>query len=336
MRIKLQWLAGAFAVAAAVLQGAANAQDVVPATMQPHPSEIMPKAAQALMLSVTAAGDHLVAVGSRGQVLLSNDGSNWTQVETPVRSALTAVTFVSADEGWAVGHDATILHTTDGGKTWTLQGYDPQLQKPLLSVLFTDRNDGIAIGAFGLYETTADGGLHWTRLDPGKDDPAILQDALHLYSIRRLGSGALFIAGEQGTVALSTDNGTTWSKLPSPYDGTFFGAVPVGEHGVLVCGLRGNAYMAPNADTPTPTWQKLDTGTTDSLFGCAAAGDDRVAMVGLNGTLLLADTRNGTVTRADSGVDSTLSGVAAWHSGLVVVGEPGVHDVSLNSVSLNK
>src|SRR6188508_1575182 len=34
---------------------------------------------------------------------------------------LTAVTFVNADRGWAVGDRGVVWHTGDGGRTWKLQ-----------------------------------------------------------------------------------------------------------------------------------------------------------------------------------------------------------------------
>src|SRR5690242_18100236 len=34
---------------------------------------------------------------------------------------LTAVTFLDADRGWAVGDRGVIWHTTDGGRSWKLQ-----------------------------------------------------------------------------------------------------------------------------------------------------------------------------------------------------------------------
>jgi photosystem II stability/assembly factor-like uncharacterized protein len=307
----------------ACMPAALAAQDEAAAVaIKPRPAEIMPNAARSLMLDVQRAGDHLVAVGSRGQILLSNDGRQWKQVETPVRATLTAVMFADSQQGWAVGHDATILRTLDGGGSWALQNFQPELNKPFLSVLFLDANRGFAVGAFGLFDKTTDGGAHWSAVDA----PAILGDGLHLYAIRKLGNGNLFIAGEQGLLGLSTDGGATWTKLTSPYEGTFFGAVPVGANGVVVCGLRGNAWSA--TDAAAPKWQKLDTGTNDSLFGCAAAGGGRVAMAGLNGTMLLADMQSGKVAHLDSGVDSTLSGVTSWKSGLVYVGESGIRELS--------
>src|SRR5690606_5595684 len=124
----------------ALLLGLALAPAVQAAdeTVAPKPAEIAPKSAQALLTAIDAAGDRLVAVGSRGHIPLSTDGGAlWKQVAVPVRGLLTDVRFVDAQTGWAVGHDATILKTTDGGDSWTLQNFDAS-QEPLLTLYPVD------------------------------------------------------------------------------------------------------------------------------------------------------------------------------------------------------
>jgi photosystem II stability/assembly factor-like uncharacterized protein len=76
-----------------------------------------------LLLSVARAGDRLVAVGEFGHVALSDDnGATWRQAtKVPTQSTLTSVVFIDAKTGWAAGHDKTILLTTDGGETWSIQ-----------------------------------------------------------------------------------------------------------------------------------------------------------------------------------------------------------------------
>ena len=61
----------------------------------------------------------------------------------------------------AVGHDTTILHSTDSGLTWEIQFQDPEREMPLLDVLFINESEGFAIGAYGTYLTTFDGGKNW-------------------------------------------------------------------------------------------------------------------------------------------------------------------------------
>lgn len=80
------------------------------------------KAASSLLLDVASAGERLVAVGERGHIILSDDeGYTWSQASVPVITTITSVYFVNTTTGWAVGHDAVVLHTEDSGKTWTKQ-----------------------------------------------------------------------------------------------------------------------------------------------------------------------------------------------------------------------
>jgi photosystem II stability/assembly factor-like uncharacterized protein len=297
---------------------AADAPATVPVSVKPRPAEIMPRATQALVMGVVDTGEHLIAVGDHGEILASNDGRKWAQVEVPVRSPLTAVSFADAKNGWVVGHDTVILHTSDGGKTWTLQNFQPELENPFLGVLALDKDHAIAVGAYGLIYSTADGGGTWAPVE----SPVIKDAGLHMYSIVKLGNGDLFIAGEQGLLLGSSDTGKTWSKLKSPYEGTFFGAVPLGDKGALVCGLRGNAFIS--RDVRGGKWDKVATTAPTSLFGCRKLDDKTVAMVGLNGIIQLVDTGSGAARNLKSPGDTPYSDVVPFKGGLVLVGESGI------------
>ncbi len=300
---------------------APDAPATLPVSIKPRPAEIMPRAAQALVMGVVNTGEHLIAVGDHGEILASNDGRNWAQLPVPVNAPLSAISFSDAQDGWVVGHDAVILHSRDGGKTWTLQNFQPQLEKPFLSVLAIDKDHAYAVGAYGLFYKTVDGGGTWSEVAA----PAVRGDELHLYSIRKLGNGDLFVVGEQGLMGLSSDGGKTWNKLKSPYEGTYFGAVPVGSKGALVCGLRGNAYLT--SDVRAGKWQKIDTTAPTSLFGCEAVDAGTVAMVGLNGIIQLVDTATGKARNLKSPGDTPYSDVVPFKGGLVLVGESGIQHV---------
>ncbi len=96
------------------------AQDIAVSSQKPAiKSE---KVAKSLLQDITRVGDRLVVVGERGHIATSDDnGKTWQQAEVPTRATINAVFFISPTEGWAVGHDALVLHTTDGGKTWVIQ-----------------------------------------------------------------------------------------------------------------------------------------------------------------------------------------------------------------------
>ena len=321
---KIFGMFGAAAFAAAVVFSA-QAQDeeggeggeAPAAEVKPRPAEKMPLTPKSLLLDVTKAGETFVAVGDRGAVILSADGQNWEQVDVPVRAALTAVHFPDPQHGWAVGHDAAIVATADGGKTWTLQHFRPDLEKPLLDVLFLDASRGFAVGAYGLLLQTGDGGKTGAELDA----PSIREEEMHFNARTRLGNGNLFIAGESGMLAVSADEGRTWSKLGSPYDSSYFGALPVGDKGALVYGLRGNAYVTQ--DVRSNRWTKLETHSVASMFGgTVLPGGERV-MVGLNGVIFLADAE-GKVRSLQTPTGTPLSAAIPHNGGLLAVGESGV------------
>ena len=138
------------------------------------------KIASTLLLDVTSAGSRLVAVGQRGHIIYSDDqGKSWTQAKVPTRSLLTAVYFVDAQHGWAVGHDTQILASTDGGATWTLQYEELERESPLINVWFENLERGIAVGAYGTLLETTDGGKNWEDISDLLDN----EDGVHLNSI---------------------------------------------------------------------------------------------------------------------------------------------------------
>ncbi|MGH8453179.1 MAG: WD40/YVTN/BNR-like repeat-containing protein, partial [Nevskiales bacterium] len=260
--------------AAPAAASASPAAEAAPAKAEP--AEMLAKATQSRMLDVVHTGDAYVAVGERGHIVHSTDGKTWTQSPSPVRSTLTTVFFADAKNGWAGGHDASIVATRDGGKTWTLQLWAPELNVPVLDLYFFDAQRGIAVGAYGFYRTTADGGTTWTEAEN-----AATTDEWHFNGITRLADSSLLLVGETGGVAHSKDEGVTWTKLESPYEGTFFGALPHGLTGAILYGLRGSVYVIENVATATPaSWRKLETGTFQSVLGGTAASDGGLVMVG--------------------------------------------------------
>jgi photosystem II stability/assembly factor-like uncharacterized protein len=326
--------AGVRGLALALVVTAALAQDApIPAAgaaardRLPRPAEMAPRATTTLLLGIARADGRLVVVGDRGIILTSGDGAKWEQVASPVHATLTAVSFVDAQHGWIVGHDATILHTADGGRTWALQNFRPEDNKPLLGVLGLDAQRAYAIGAYGLFLATADGGKTWSQVDA----PELLADGLHANAMIRLGNGQLFVAGETGLLGLSPD-GASWQRLKLPYEGSLFGALPRGEKGALVFGLRGNVYASD--DVAAGKWTRVDTQTLQSMFGGALLPDGAAVLVGADGEVLRVDA-NGSAekVRGAAGEHSsgTLAGVLPLDGGaLLVVGENGVGTLKPN------
>lgn len=190
------------------------------------PSASMPSPQTQPLLSITRAGQRLVGVGMRGLILLSDDdGKHWQQRPSPVATDLIAAAFPTPLQGWVVGHNNVVLHTADGGLSWTKQldgrraaivleadylerirAGDTSLQPfldqlvlndkagpslPLLSVWFKDALHGTAVGAFGMVIRTDDGGKTWHPWLEHVDNPQFL----HLNAIVEI-DGEIYIAAE--------------------------------------------------------------------------------------------------------------------------------------------
>lgn len=240
-------------------------------------SELARLARNSLLLDITRAGGRLVTVGERGHVLISDDeGQTWNQKQVPTRSQLTAVYFPDEKNGWAVGHDAVILYTNDGGDTWALQHKDKQYDDPLLDVWFKDQYNGFAIGAYGLFLSTDNGGISWDKRQISDDD-------FHLNAIASISDNELFIAAEQGHLYHSTDGGFSWSELESPYAGSFFGITSISEGSLLLYGLRGNLYRSNDKGK---NWEKIETSTEASLIDALVQENGIIHIVGLGGNIL--------------------------------------------------
>ena len=249
------------------------------ATAQQLESVLAPLAQKSLILDIAWAGERLVAVGERGHVLLSDDaGEQWRQVTVPTRAALTAVFFTDARTGFAVGHDAVVLRSTDRGETWQLVHVDAEEEAPLLDVFFFDAQRGLAVGAYAYFLKTEDGGRSW-ELSAINDE-----DDFHLNAISPAPSGDLFIAAEAGFIYHSSDAAATWASLESPYEGSFFGALSDTDNELLVFGLRGNLYRSTDAGEE---WQRIELGTQAMLTDAARLPDGRRVIVGLEGMVLI-------------------------------------------------
>ncbi len=212
-------------------------------------SELAPLAAKSLLLDVTRAGDRLVAVGDRGHVLLSDDeGKTWRQVIVPTRAMLTGVSFGDAQHGWAVGHEGVILATTDGGQTWAHQEPAQDLDTIFLDVFFSDPLHGLVVGAYGKCLLTMDGGKSWSA-------GAAIPDEVHVNQIAPTTTDTVWLAGEAGTLLSSSDARTAWRKCFVPYEGSLFGALPLGDRALLTYGLRGHVFVSTDAGA---NWSERD------------------------------------------------------------------------------
>ncbi len=303
-------------------------------------SIIAPKAKDSLLLDIQKLpSGRLVTVGERGHILTSDDqGQTWQQKQTPTRNDLTSVDFYDDQWGVAVGYQQVVLITKDGGETWA-QTYiaEDSIEFPaLFDVEFIELNKIIAVGAFGLYLESSDGGANWKERQV--DSLADFYGGFsHFYGlVHQAGSKNLYLAGEKyvanetadgeevssGLLAVSRNNGLTWSKINSPYDGSFFGVTVAPNKAVYAYGLKGNLFRSNNYGI---SWQKINVATNSGLHAIEFINDEWFS-VGTSGTLL----GSSLPVQQRGDLKGRAAIVATDEDTLVIVGEGGAEIVKLS------
>ncbi|MFK8013294.1 MAG: WD40/YVTN/BNR-like repeat-containing protein [Marinicellaceae bacterium] len=240
-------------------------------------AEIMPKFTDTLYLGAETNGTIEIAVGERGHIAVSDDyGASWIQAKNvPTRTTLTAISMVN-NHSWAVGHDTTVLYSSDNGITWTKQFEDKERQMPLLDVLFINESEGFAVGAYGTYLTTMDGGKNWN------DSLIYTDEDYHINKIIQVDEFKLFAVAEAGKAYRSFDLGKNWESLDMPYKGSMFGAVYF-DNQIITYGLRGNVLVSDDFGS---TFEQIESPIQNSLFASEHTFNNKLLIVGANGSVL--------------------------------------------------
>lgn len=338
------WRAGWAATLCATLLASAAAVAAPVGPAAERPAVMVQRPASAVLLGAASAGPRTVAVGERGILIVSDDGgAQWRQVALPTSVTLTAVRFADARHGVAVGHGGTVLTSADGGDTWTRRLDGPRLaqlalqaaqrngdavrirdaerlvaegaDKPFLDVLVWDAKRYLAVGAFGIAFATDDGGQSWTSWMDRLPNPK----AMHLYVARRVGDTVL-LAGEQGLLMRSTDNGASFQPLTSPYQGSWFTGEILGQD-IVLAGLRGNIWRSADGGQQ---WAQI-TNPRPASITASLPSSDAVLLANQAGQVLRL--QGGELKALDAALQAPLAGLVVSGDRLMGLGVAGIKPV---------
>ena len=106
----------------------------------------------------------------------------------------------------------------------------------------------------------------------------------HFNTLMLSKTGELWVAGEQGTVLVSSDEGESWTAKKIDYDGSIFALAEAPEtRPVVALGLRGNAFRLPfGADQ----WEQVDTNLRETFSGAVVLSDGSIVVVGSRGIMV--------------------------------------------------
>lgn len=247
------------------------------------------------------------AVGDNGLLVTTNDGgAKWeTQVLEEVKESksgeadlyiiLWDVFFVNEKMGWISGDmfkgSGAILHTKDGGKTWSRQSSGSAY--PLYAIYFLDEKNGWAVGENNTILGTQTGGSKWVPLATGKANAEVGGGDPGLWDVHFVNLKKGWVVGASGTIKMTEDGGKTWVTQASGIQGSDkslmitdsnLSAVDfvnettgwaVGEGGVIL-----------NTTDGGKTWTLQNSGVTEWLHGVDFVSETEGFATGEYGTIL--------------------------------------------------
>jgi photosystem II stability/assembly factor-like uncharacterized protein len=136
----------------------------------------------------------------------------WEPVNYKEDLNLTDVFFASDDVGWVTGEHGTILHTKDGGNTWTPQlGGDPQSAEEQINTLrFADGTHGWANQGKNKLLRTTDG-ENWEEIGKLGGNYGYWSDYVFISA-----NVGIQIRQQPHDIARTEDSGKTWKEAAPP------------------------------------------------------------------------------------------------------------------------
>ena len=318
-----------------------------------------------LINALENVGGRIYGVGVHGIIIFSDDnGETWTQADSvPTQNTLTDISCSTEQLCWATGHDATILHSNDSGKTWNIQYIDIDFDAPLLSIHMYDDNNGIAIGAFALSLRTSNRGESWDYLFVTDDEfqPHLNYTYGDEQAWRKSSKSEGYAVGELGKYYVSDDQGLNWLEIDTGYFGSFWSGIKVDNGQSLLLGMSGKLTLATliDRDENPPedkevyvacyesglyvdeckvyVFDNLFIGTKNSLTNAILLDDGRIAMSGNGGAISIVDLHRNrdiqTCVRADRLSNTSI--IQLNNDEYLLAGESGVRKHSMRQCEDN-
>lgn len=262
-----------------------------------------------------------LVVGQDGVIYrTSNGGSTWELIEKGSTPIFRAIDFFDENTGVAVGRYGVIRRTTDKGLTW----HDPDLneaEEQLFGLHIFDESFACAVGE-GTIVTTTDAGLTWksqsypypdwllgvhfvTRTKGfiaaangkiyGSTDAGVTWNEVATLSPPEILRSIAFademngvVVGDIGTVAHTTDGGSSWTKndLGEAYLNSLFAVSFVDSETGYAGGDGGMILKTTDAGI---TWERQNSVTQHRILGMHFLTEDMAAITGAFSMIITTD-----------------------------------------------
>lgn len=183
------------------------------------------------------------------------------------RRDLNAVFFADSKRGWTAGDNGSVLHTTDGGRSWTEQRI--ATTDDINDIYFLDKEDGYLLAGNRIFNTR-DGGKTWNEMR--KFLPTDFDGALpELYSIRFADKKRGWVVGSvsrrdvvvDSLVLHTDDGGVVWQRQREPGRSELIHLDFVGDERGWIVGASG---MILHTRDKGRTWIRQRSNTNATLY----------------------------------------------------------------------
>ena len=210
----------------------------------------------------TAAKCH--AVGDGGLYLRTSDGgATWHYEQVGEGVNLNALAFADSVHGLIVGGNGAVFRTADGGATWQASVTPTAAGLGDVSLLATGQAWAVTADSAVVFSST-DWGKTWTS------HPSARPAGFHAISMLTPTTG--MAVGLSGLVAGTTDGGTTWTDVATPFPGwadLYALSFADAQHG-WAAGQAGNMIRTTDGGNH---WQAVDSKLTADILALHFAGD---------------------------------------------------------------
>jgi len=230
---------------------------------------------------------------------------------------------------WAVGDYGKVIHSADGGATWSKQHLDSKLH--LQDVAAWDAQRLVAVGNGGAVFVSADGGGNWAARRPD----VLPKTNDKLLRVKAYPGGRAWAVGEMGALLVSGDYGNTWERRRDAQDTAFNDVAMLGDSAGWVVGEGGIMLRSQDGGA---SWSVLPPVVKSSLMAIAFRDAANGVAVGLEGVILVTRDGGGTWTRVAAASESDPNSEVKLHfydvawdaagSRWLVVGDQGAYVTS--------
>jgi photosystem II stability/assembly factor-like uncharacterized protein len=141
-------------------------------------------------------------------LLITNCLSQWVLQNTGTNNILNSIQFVNSNTGWAVGDNALIIKTTNGGLNWVTQQSNLTANRLLTGIDMLDENTGYMVGWFSSILKTTNGGDNWIVL---REAPVGQGNSYN--DVDFINDQTGWFCGFLGNVWKTTNGGVNWDSV---------------------------------------------------------------------------------------------------------------------------